>query len=342
MRPIPIGALLLLLVTGCGASLRAGVPDELPGDALRVAETASDRCMHGAPGPESPFREPLPGAVTDPELAQHLARFPADVRRTAVAAGIEPLLARVMRERDRVGDPHAPVLISMRLELAERISSLQTQLTAMEFECDCIRGLLQTELQEYEEGETDRQLAYTVSSLVVGASASVVAGVWDLANAHASTPFAEDAPLIISIGGAAITTALGAAALVRERRSIIYVHEHNILEPIVDGEDPELLYPRFVLRMLTMPAADGGPSPRDELIAEWTEVIDEAELGDQRALAETILFRDGGVYDPRLLALHESLLQSLGAKLDSLARDIDLLARAVAIALESSFDEEDE
>lgn len=333
-----VGVVALFLCSACGATLTAGVPSTPPSSALAIRESASDRCIHGTPGANSPFREPLPGPVTDPELLRHLERFDARVRRTAVAAGLEPLLARTMLERDTVTDPHDHDLLALRQELAQRIGSLETQLTAMEFECDCVRGLLTSTLSDYEEGETDRQLAYTIASLVVGTVTSIVAASWDLANSGADEPFGEDAPLYISIGGAAVTTALGVAVLIRQRRPVVYTHEHNILGPIVAGEDPDFLYPTFLFRLLTLPPVGGGPTPRDELVAAWTERLDDAVAADERATVESILYGDGGVYDPNLLALHQDLLQSLGAALDSLARDIDLLARASAMALAVDFD----
>ncbi len=327
---------LALLVAGCGVTLREGRPPSMGGDTLSVPESQTERCSHGSPGPESPYREALPGAVSDAELLPYLSRFSAEVRRTAVAGGVEPLLARLMRERERCGEgPASDALVSMRLELAERLDTLETQLTAMEFECDCVRALLAEELAAYEEIETDRQLQLTIASLVVGAGVSVVAAAWDLANGATAEPAWSEGPLAISIAGAVATTALGAAVLVRTPREILYLHEHNLLEPIVAGDDPELLYPVFVFRLLTMPDADGSPAPRERLLETYGRLIGDAIPDDRRALAEAIVFRGGGVYDPGLLALHEELLEELGATLDSFARDVDLLSHTVAIVLES-------
>lgn len=302
-----------------------------------VSERAAARCMHGQPGPESPYREALPGPVTDAALRAHLAPLDPTVLRTAQAAGLEPLLAEVLRARVSGVDPHDPALLSMRLELAQRIATLEVQLTATEFECDCVRNLLYVVLSDYEESETDRQLSWTVASLAVGAAASIVGASWDLANTTATTPVAEDAPLWISIGGAVAGAGLGAIVLARLPREVTYVHEHNLLRPLLRGDDPELLYPTFVFRMLTLPRA-GGRSPRDELLEGFEERIADEVPPERRELARALLFGEGGVYDPSLLALHQELLQELGAALDALARDIDLLARAVAIALEMDFD----
>jgi hypothetical protein len=40
------------------------------------------------------------------------------------------------------------------------------------------------------------------------------------------------------------------------------------------------------------------------------------------------------ICDPRLLELHADMLQELGATLDSLARDVDMFARAITLVLE--------
>jgi hypothetical protein len=151
-------------------------------------------------------------------------------------------------------------------------------------------------LQEDEEVETDRQPAYTIASLVVGAGTAVVARVRDLANADASTPVAEDAPAVISIAGAVATTALGVPVLVREPREIVALHERNILAPVVTGDEPELLYPRFVFAMLTLPAPDGGPSPRETLVEDSDGALGELESGERLATARVIL--DGGEARP--------------------------------------------
>jgi hypothetical protein len=138
---------------------------------------------------------------------------------------------------------------------------------------------------------------------------------------------------VVGIVGAVGTTALGTAVLLPVPRPIVYEHAHNVLRPIIEGDDERLLFPTFVFRLLTLPTADGGPTPRDELVATWETLFDDAVGEDRRALAESIVYGDGGVYDPRLLTLHEDLLEELGASLDALARDIDMLASVIAVVL---------
>lgn len=326
-------AAICLFASACSVTIAAGRPATLPANAFVISDAASLRCVHGIPGPNSPYRQPLAGPTTDPELLPYLANIPPAARRTAVAAGIEPLLARLLRARALNEDPAQ--ILRMRQELSDRIATLETQLTAMEFECDCVRGLLRETLDEYTESETDRQLDLTIASLIVGASTGIAAGVWDLANGRSANPAFEEGPLFTSILGAATTSALGAAVLMPEEREILYVHEHNILTPILRGDDPEYYFPTFIFRLLTLPQANGAATPRDDLVSEWNTLIDEHVSSDDHAVAEQILFGAGGVHDPSLLALHEDLLQSLGASLDALARDIDLLTRTVEVALDA-------
>ncbi|MBK8169652.1 MAG: hypothetical protein IPK60_04835 [Sandaracinaceae bacterium] len=326
----------LFATSGCSVTVSAGRPTYVPSTAFVVSERAGQRCIHGIPGPDSPYRETLSGPATGPDLVAALSHIPPAARRTAVAAGIEPLLARLLiaRSNEQGSGQQSPEVLALRQELAERVGSLETQLIAMEFECDCVRGLIHDVLDEYAESETDRQLALTIASLVVGASTGIAAGLWDFGNSRTDAPALDQGPLITSLVGAVATTALGVAVVRPAEREIVYVHEHNILAPIVTGEDPNLYFPTFVFRLLTLARAEGAPTPRDELIAEWTRLMDVVVESNQRATAELILFGEGGIYDPALLALYQSLLQELGATLDSLARDIDLLSRSIALALQ--------
>lgn len=323
-------ALLALLVSGCSIAIGAGRPAEVPSDAFVVSDEANAQCNHGVPGPDSAYRETLPGPVTDPELLRYVARIDPDVRRTAVAAGLEPLIARLLLEQERSAEPSIQSL-AMRQELAERVSAMETRLAAMEFEVDCVRGLLRDALDVYTESETDRQLDLTIASLVVGAVSGVAAGAWDLANARAATPFFEDGPLLLSIAGAVVTTALGVAVISPKERPITYLHERNVLEPVMRGDDPQRAYPTFIFRMLTLPTTAGDPTPQQELVATWQQLAIDAIDADERTLADAIIYGAGGVYDPQLLTLHENMLEQLGATLDAFAGDIDLLTRALGI-----------
>lgn len=117
-------------MAGCGVTLHVGRPPEMAGrDTLEVSQRSADRCVHGASGRDSLYRLELPGPVTDPALVAAVGQFSASVRRTAVAAGLEPLLAQIVIERDRSMQRGAPTpeLLAMRDELAARMYTLETQ-----------------------------------------------------------------------------------------------------------------------------------------------------------------------------------------------------------------------
>jgi hypothetical protein len=157
--------------------------------------------------------------------------------------------------------------------------------------------------------------------------------VWDLANSQVANPSVPEGPLLVGIAGAIATTSIGTAVVVPVPQPIVYEHAHNVLRPVLRGTDDELVYPTFVFRLLTLPLAEGGPTPRDELLETWRTMIADEIPTDRRALAEEIVYGDGGLYDPGLMRLHQSLLEELGATLDGLARDVDVLAGAIATVL---------
>jgi hypothetical protein len=56
-------------------------------------------------GKFSPYRMPLAGHEEDPTLARYLTVIPPRARRAAYAAGLEPLLARILYERAEHREP---------------------------------------------------------------------------------------------------------------------------------------------------------------------------------------------------------------------------------------------
>lgn len=328
-----LGALLVVVASSaCSITISEGRPSTTP--ELVIAESASARCVHGVPGPESPYREALPGPVTDPELLPYLSTLDGATRRTAVAAGLEPLIAQTLRARSQSGDSLNAV--ALRQELAERVTALETQLIATELEVDCVRGLLYDALDVYTESETDRQLDLTIASLAVGSSTTIAAGIWDLANARAERPALEDGPLLLSIAGAVATTVVSAAVVWPKERPILYMHERNVIAPLVFDADPDFTFPTFVFRLLTLPMADGDATPRDQLLSHWNALLHDEIDDDDHARAVAILYGAGGIYDPDLLQVHQRLLQELGAALDLLSRDLDHFNRTLSAALRST------
>jgi hypothetical protein len=338
---VPRGAALVLisvLCAGCGVALRSLRPSTPPEGALAISDAEVLRCARSVSGAESPYRRALPGPETDPELLAYLHALPPEVRRTAVAAGIEPLLARTLRAHAQSGG--APTLdsLSLRQALDERLAALSPQMLATEFECECQIALLAEVITAHDDRESERQLALTIASLVAGAGFSLAAGAWDLANEHLAPPVATDGPLVTALVGAAVTTGLGAAVMVPVPREIFVEHAQNLLAPILNGEDPERLYPTFVFRMLTTPEVDGSPSPRARLLERWQARIGDAAGPGERAALEALLAGSGGVYDARAARLRQALLEDLEAALDALARHVDRLGTVVGDALGSAAD----
>lgn len=307
---------------GCAPQVSVGRPTRTPRRAVVMSEADHARCVRGAPGRASPYRDDLPGAETDPTRAAYLEALSPEARRAAVAAGVEPLLASLLHERALSGGEPTLAILAKRQALEARLGSLGSQLLTVEFEAECTIARIQTTLGELDEDERARQLGLAVASLIVGAGTATAAGIWDLTGQSAR------GPAILGIAGGSASTVIGAATFVPRPRSVVFVHEHNLLRPIVEGEDPERLYPTFVFRLLTLPTVDGSPTPREVLLAEWRATIAHAVPEDERERAEAVLFGVGGVYDPELLAVRQRLFESLESGADALARDIDRLLSA--------------
>lgn len=325
-----LGLVLLAGFVGCAPVIDPGRPTHPPRHSITFSEVATTRCVRGAPGRNTPYHEQLPGAVSDSELAVHLEHFSPEVRRAAQAAGIEPRLASLLRERAATGDQPSVALLSMRQTLEAQLGSLGTQLLTVEFEAECMIALIEQMSEELDADQRSTQLALAISSLVVGATAAVAAGVWELKGPD------SNGPLALSIAGGSASALLAGAAFLPRRRTVVFMHEHNLLTPIVRGEDVDKLYPTFVFRLLTLPHVSGAPTPRETLLAEWRQLIAETIPTEERELAEAVLFGNGGVYDAELLALHRHLFETLESTADSLARDIDLLNAAVHETLDEN------
>lgn len=268
---------------------------------------------------------PLDGPVEDPELAAFLRDVPPEVRRVAQGAGVEPLLAEVLRAgaSEAEGAPAA-----MKLELVMRLSSLEIQLAALLFEADCVGDQMEAALRELERRQRAREVGLTVSSILVGAVAATAGGIWELSGSGGNRPAA------LMIGGGAASAALGLAAFVPERRAVVFPHERNLLAPIVTGEDPDGLYPTFLFRMLTTPELHDGGTQREEIIEDWARILDEEVAPEQRARAEAALYGSGGIYDERLLSVRERMFDVLESHVNAVDRELELLYRYSARLVE--------
>jgi hypothetical protein len=294
------------------------------------ANEADFHCARATMGRDSPYRMPLAGPETDPRLAGYLTVLPPEARRTALAAGLEPLLARLLDERARVGPQQpSPQELLMQDALLARVVAFHAQVSAAAFEAGCTADMIQKVLSERAHHEQSRQVAIAVGSLVAGAVAGVVAGVWGLSDGSSK------GPPITAIAGGVASSALGAVALTHEDPPLWFQHPRNRLTPLWLGGDPEHLYPSFVFRMLTFAGAGGARSPRDQLIEIWRHKIeDEVSEAPERSSAERLLQGEGGVYDDELLTLRAEMFEGLESAVNGMTRDLELLNRSLVRVLE--------
>jgi hypothetical protein len=309
------------LLQGC-AVLR---PADDPGPPPPVRE-ADFHCARATMGRDSPYRMPLAGRVEDPAQAAQLATLPAESRRAALAAGLEPLLARILGERAAAGGEPTASAVAAEEELTLRLLAFEAQVSAAAYEAGCTATMIQRVLAELGDREQSRQVSIAVGSLIFGALAGVVGGIWGLADRNSNGP-----PTLAIVGGVA-TTALGTAALVRQQRAIPFEHTRNRLAPIWQGSDPDHLYPTFVFRMLTAAPTDG-QAPRGALLVAWRRRLERALPPSRRELALQLLISDGGTYDESMLALRAELFQAVESAVQGIARDLELLNRSLVRTL---------
>jgi hypothetical protein len=309
-------------VAGTSAGLRAGTPA-----GPRPIDERDFHCARAIMDGGSPYRMPLAGAEADPVLAAQLAGLPYKARRAALAAGLEPLLARLLAARTAAQGPATLEALALEEELTLRLVAFHAQLSAAAFEAGCTADMIQKLLPEFTHKEQSRQLTITIASLVAGAAGSIAAGFWSLENSGSR------GPAVVGIAGGAATTALGIAALTHGDRWLRFEHTRNRLVPLSRGADPDHLYPSFVFRMLTFPDTAEGKSPRDQLLAAWQLQLERSMPATEQTAARDRLLGDGGSYDEALLTLRAEMFESLESTIQGLARDLELLNRSLVRSL---------
>jgi hypothetical protein len=281
-------------------------------------------CVRAFLGENSPYSQSFAADVDDPVLDA----VPAEARRTLSAAGIAPLVAAALREVQAPGHQASVTFLAVRQDLGMRLISLETQLAAVIFEAECTGELIEAMMFDLDRRAKARELRLAMASLVIGAVAATTAGVWDLAQGD------SPGPSVLGLSGGVGSAALGVAAFIPRAERMTFMHTHNLLAPIVRGEDPRQMYPVFVFRLLSLPSPDGDASPRQHLLQQWQALIEEALPASARTKAAALLYGEGGVYDQELMALRERMYDALESKLNALARDLELLDRFVVRALE--------
>jgi hypothetical protein len=324
LRRTPCLAPGLVLCVAKAACAPQAPAESAPFGQLTHASELEFHCARAVMDRDSVYRMPLAGAERDPALAAELDVLPARARRVALAAGLEPLLSRLLRERAVVAGAPSTTLLLQEQELGLRLTAIDAQLSAAAFEAGCTSRHIQKLLQAFGEQEQHRQLTLAVVSLVTGAVVGTASSVWALADDS------SDGPAILGIAGGLVTTGLGAATLLHVEQALWLEHPRNRLAPIWRGEDPEHLYPTFVFRMLSADDPDSGGRASAALTANWRDQI--AGLARTQT-AERLLFGDGGVYLEQELALRAEMFSSIESAVQGVARDVELLGRSLVRTL---------
>lgn len=287
----------------------------------RAAREHALRCARAVMGPDSPYRMPLADPIADEEGKQLLAVLPKEARRTARAAGLEPVLATLL-SRKAEGAPENSVLLRYH-ELALRMSAFDAQVSSLAFEVGCTRERVRDLISSLDDEESNRQLRLAASSLIIGATTSTVAGSWQLSGPNTNVP------AWLAVGGGVVTAGIGAAALLVPERVVLLEHQHNLLRPILDGKDPEHLYPSFVYRMLTARYQGDETTPRDALMRDFAAILNRKVPREKSARALEILGGTGSYYPREMLAAREAFLHAVELAVAGVARDLELLDRAI-------------
>lgn len=309
----------LVLAQGCAVAFGAGRPAQLPRNAVIASEAEQSRCNRAYPGDE--FRMPLAEAEGDPELRAELEAIPEEVRRTVLAAGLEPVLARMLRDKRLRPDATAQAaFVARRQAIAMQLVALSSQLDASVYAADCLGDRAESIRAGIDHDSSAREIRRTVASIVVGAVVGIAIGAWELADedSRARSGFA--------IGGGAVAGGLGVAAFVERPTPIALEHSRNVLDPIFHGDDPDHILPTFVFRMLSLPV-DSGATPRDALRLRFADILGDAVTDDERERAEELVFGNGGIYTPELLHARERMLDEVESALSAFVRDLELLQR---------------
>ena len=239
----------------------------------------------------SPYRMPLAAPVSDPESMAVLDVIPAEARRTARAAGLEPLLAELLRERSaHAGQAMSGRELALQQELTLRLLAFDSQLTSLSFEAECTRRHICDIASTLDGHEARRQFMLATASLVIGAGTGISAGVLDLAGSQSLLP------AVLAVAGGILGASLGIAVMAVPAREIAIEHRHNLLRPIEEGSDPDHFYPSFVFRMLTAQYPGDDTTPGVPLRAGFDLAIQDYGSAQSQWQVRSILFGDGGVY----------------------------------------------
>jgi hypothetical protein len=262
-------------------------------------------------------RAPEEDETTDNDEAL-LAEIPPDVRRTVRAARLERGIASLVQDR-KTNLPELEMLVrGHAVEL--RLQLLKVQIDATTFEADCTGELLEGLQASLDQEESDREMRWTVASIVTGSVAAAAAGAWDLAAPESK------GSAITGIAGGILAGGMGLAAVIQPKHAIVLEHPRNLMTPIVTGQDPDHIYPSFVFNLLTMPQ-ENGPPPGEVLRSQLDAILSDAVEPNERQRAAALMYGSGGTYDRRLLDARETMLDEVERTVAAFSRDLEVLSR---------------
>ncbi len=304
-----------LFAVGCGGGgFGPGIPSQTPSGAISQPREDVSKCVRFSTGQRQAQAEDQPTDVDEALLAE----IPPDVRRTVRAARLERGIARLLQDR-KANLPELEMMVrGHAVEL--RLQLLKVQIDATTFEADCTGELLEGLQATLDQDESDREMRWTVASIVTGAVAAAAAGAWDLVAPE------SNGSAITGIAGGVLAGGMGLAAVIQPQREIVLDHPRNLMTPIVTGQDPDHIYPSFVFNLLTLPQ-ESGPPPGDLLRTQLNAILDAAVDPQERVRAAALMYGTGGTYDRRLLDARESMLDEVERTVAAFSRDLEVLSR---------------
>ncbi|MFT3925919.1 MAG: hypothetical protein QM778_25475 [Myxococcales bacterium] len=263
-----------------------------------------------------PYHQELAEPVDDPLLDV----MPPEARRSARAAGLEPLILALFQARSAPA-PDLTRILTLQQRLFTQLVSFDSQLQSLLTEVDCTDDVVEDLSAQLSQRQDNRELRLTLASIVVAAAAGIAAGAWEIASERST-----GSSLVAVLGGAG-SAGFGVAALVPKQHTVPYLHPHNLLAPIASGHDDDRIYPTFVRRLLSTPPGPNQPSPREDLLHSFDEKIAKTYPSSEHERVRQLLYGTGAVYDQTLIDLRESMYDALEAKLSAFAREFELLNR---------------
>jgi hypothetical protein len=318
LKRVRARALVCLVVTaGWLVACRTPAP---PRGTVPVTNALRERdrdCLRYTVQVRGPYHQDLADPLEDPLLDG----IPSEARRSARAAGLEPVILAIFKAQQGGSDVSPTDLLNLQQQLFVNLMSFDTQLQSLLTEVDCTDDVIEDLSAQLQKRESDREIRLTLASIVVAATAGIAAGAWQIAHDDSKGP-----PVVAIVGGAG-SAALGAAALIPKQHTIPYLHPHNLLATVASGRDDDRMYPTFVRRLLYTPVKPGQASPREELLQTFEQKIAQTYPESERARVRELLYGKGAIYDQRLIDLRESMYDALESKLSAFARELELLSR---------------